>query len=534
VHRPPPKPEFDIRELLWRARRYAGLIALPIVAAVCAAYVYLSVRVPQYEAFVIASVDRPAPGSPSTEPSVSVDRLVYNVRDAATLLEIRAHGQPFLTQLHERLGLADNPELLLEASAAARSMSGVTPEEYAKRMTVARLGRNIRVTALQGNFVRIAAMDSDPKFAQKIASTVADLLLHEATLGASAEGAEASPQPDTATIEPYRERLRQSEEAVRAYEQALSGRQLRRARGAVDGPDLDEARSLIRRTDEEMETIRGRIRSARARWGTEVGTEEIPPDLSSSTTSTLERRLAGLEVSFALTSLGDRKAAASTSATGSTIGGTRQSLSREYKALAGALSDLSAGARDAAAAIALDRSILRSLRDKRQRITTLISNLGRPTQPRESTAAEQAELARLRAEVEANRQALEAMESVATSLPSPKPKGMSRLGLRLEIIEQAGLPLVPVSPNRNTVLLGAMLAGPLLSIALVLGHEKMVAVIRTVPQAEREIRARVLGTIPRVEGWARPGSFLENHWPALAIVSVLLLTAVFHVVRASL
>jgi hypothetical protein len=59
---------------------------------------------------------------------------------------------------------------------------------------------------------------------------------------------------------------------------------------------------------------------------------------------------------------------------------------------------------------------------------------------------------------------------------------------------------------------------------LVFAVERLGGVLRTLEQAETEYGHRVLGTVPRIEGWARPGSYLENNWPAMAVLLVLLLT----------
>jgi hypothetical protein len=78
----------------------------------------------------------------------------------------------------------------------------------------------------------------------------------------------------------------------------------------------------------------------------------------------------------------------------------------------------------------------------------------------------------------------------------------------------------------------AALAGPLLAAGLVLASERLASVLRTLEQAELEYGHRVIGTIPRIEGWARPGSYLENHWAVLAVILVLLLTGLVFAVDA--
>jgi NhaP-type Na+/H+ and K+/H+ antiporter len=92
------------------------------------------------------------------------------------------------------------------------------------------------------------------------------------------------------------------------------------------------------------------------------------------------------------------------------------------------------------------------------------------------------------------------------------------------IVEPPQLPLKPVWPDPVKIFLGAWVVGLFLSIGVVLGADRVGAVLRTVEQAEEELGAKVIGTIPRIEGWSRPGSFIQNHWPAVSIAVLVVLT----------
>ncbi|HLQ66725.1 MAG TPA: hypothetical protein VK123_05760, partial [Candidatus Limnocylindrales bacterium] len=101
----------------------------------------------------------------------------------------------------------------------------------------------------------------------------------------------------------------------------------------------------------------------------------------------------------------------------------------------------------------------------------------------------------------------------------------SQLSLRIEVVESPQLPLKPVWPDRLKILAGALLLGPLLSIGVIIGAERVGAILRTVEQAEEEMGTTVIGTIPRIEGWSRPGTFFQNNWAPMSILALILLTA---------
>jgi hypothetical protein len=143
------------------------------------------------------------------------------------------------------------------------------------------------------------------------------------------------------------------------------------------------------------------------------------------------------------------------------------------------------------------------------------------------------ELERLRSEVETNRQLLATLQKEVTSSNLSQALESSDLGVRIDVVEPAQIPLSPVYPDRMRILGGAFLLGPLIGIGLAFAVDRFGGVIRTVEDAEREIGHPVIGTVPRVEGWGRPGSYLRNHWAMLSIVLVLLLTGVFYAVHGA-
>ncbi len=517
----------DFRELLWKARRYKWLALFPVVTVLCGAWIYLMITAPVYESYVIVSMDDTTPVSAALAPLVRSDRGDDPRRDRTLRVDNRIHSRSFLETLAKRLDFGRSPERLLEASAAARRWKGITAEEYAMRMAVYELGRSILVTPGGELRTRIAATDEDPRYARKLASMIADELIEE-NRQSTIQRATVRGEFSADQIAVYEERLRKSEAALRTYQESVIGRKL--SSNPITEANFETAKGLISGVRDEMDQIRSRLQSDLSTWTSSSGGAPGPPDLHSSKSAEFEGRLNESETSYGVAALEGAARAAEVEGIKLRIGANRQALFAEYQSLAQAQPGLAPGARDAAAGISLDRSELRSLRQKEQQLSRLA---GEYSQRVQSSPKEQMELDRLRTEVETNRDLLLALKKEATSSRISAALETSQLGMTLEVVEAPQLPLTPFYPNPLRVLGIALFVGPLLGVGLVVAAERLGAALHTLEQAEREIGVRVIGTIPRIEGWAQPGSYIQKFWPVLSIVLVLLATAVFYTLHVT-
>jgi polysaccharide biosynthesis transport protein len=519
-----PESSFDVRDLLWKVRRHRWLPFLPLVAALCVGVIYIRITPRLYQSFVVVSYGDQTPISAALQPLVQTQRDNESLLDKTSRVNARIHSRSFLAAMVARLGLNRDPELLLEASAETRRWRGVSPDDYAMRTASTRLARKIIVAPVGQSFIRISAIDRDPYSAQRIALTIADALIEEGQRS-TMERMQARGEFSADQIAVYEERLRKSEAALRAYEESIIGRKL--GSNLVDEGNLDQARALVRSIDEEMDQIKGRIESDLGEWRRRSGGAVGPPQLQSDNATQLEARLVALESAYSLTSLKPARVAGDdeNASMEQKIGRARASLLAEYEAVAASLgAGIPEGAGEIAAGVALDRAELRSLREKRSQLTKLI---GAYAQSVQESPREQLELERLRQEVQTNRDLLLALRKEATSSRISEALETSQLGLKLEIVEAPQLPLGPFYPDRLRILMAALAIGTLAGVGVVFAVEKLAAVVRTVEQAEHEIGAKVIGTVPRIEGWGRPGSYLHRQWPLLSILLVLVVTGLF-------
>lgn len=505
----------DTREIFWKARRYRWIALLPLVGALCAAFFYINVASPVYESAVIISLEDQAPFSEGVERIVRPSERSEDMVQKVARVRNRVLNRTFLTAVSDRLGLAREPRLLRSGESAARKYPGITAEEYATRVAVAGLAKKVSVTPVGSTFVRIAVKDPTPENARRVATAVSQGLIEE-TRKSTLERAQARGEFSQDQISVIREKLRQLEDQLAAAKESAIGQSI--STGPVDQGNVEVVGEMAGTADKESGQIRDRIRADMETWSSRVGSRAVP-DLKNSRTAELESRLSSLEASYGVASARGGQG----QSTLQQIGAARQTLLNEYEASASRLpGDLPDDARQLAAGIALDRAVLRSLQSRKGRLQSMVRSYVNKARgaPRAEMAVE-----RLQNEVQRYRDNLATMEKEATSSQMTEALETSQLSLRIEVVEPPQLPLKPVWPDRLKILAAALLLGPLLSLGVIVGAERVGAILRTVEQAEEEMGTKVIGTIPRIEGWSRPGSFLENHWAPVSIVALIVLTA---------
>ena len=526
---PPPEKQqvFDIRDLLWRVTRYRWLLVVPIVISLCGGAVYYSLAPVIFESHVLVAIDDQAQVSGALQGLVQPDRGQDSPRERVTLVDSKVRSRRFLQELSLRSGFNRDPEVVRDAQKSARRWRGVSIDEFAIRFASARLSRRIRVTPVEGTYVRISAMAPAPEEARRIASLIADILIEESKR-TNLERVQARGEFSSDQITVYEERLRKSEDAYQRYQESLIRNVL--TSNPVNERNIDDARGLINMSESEMAQIKQRLEGEQRDFAAAAGGASTP-DLRSGKAIELEQRLVELESSASAAALSDKeKSDRNIAGIQASIASTRQMLLAELELQAGQAQGLSDEAQSAATGIALDRAIIRSLTLKRDRLRGLINEYATTVQ---STPREDMELARLKGEVDTNRELLNALRREQTSSRISEALETSGLGFRLSVLEPPQLPYRASDPDPFKIFAAAAFLGPLGAAGIVLLGEKVRLVVRSVEQAEEELGARVIATFPRIEGWSRPGTYFENNWPVMVIVAVIFLTGSFFALNAT-
>jgi uncharacterized protein involved in exopolysaccharide biosynthesis len=519
---------FDPRTILWIIRRHGWLLLLPIVVSICAGSIYLSHAVPQYESFVVVGVSDRVAVSGALEPLVrGSQRDQGNPREMVALLDTKVHGRAFLTELVERLGYRNDPEMRAAAREAVMRNGNLTVDEYIVRTGISSLSKKIHVASVQGRYIRIAATDPSPQRARQLAGMIADVIT-EQSKQSSLEKVQARGDFSQDQMVVYEERLRKAEEALRSYQTSMIRTRL--VNNPVDQSSIGAARLHINQTDEEIAQVRDRLRASTEQLQT-AGVSSSAIELGGPRTEALTSRLEELEASYGVASIrGGADGRTELTEVSGKVAGVRQALLAEFETMAASVSGIPPSARETVAGIGVDRAILRSLRTKRERLVGLVNSFLAGAQ---NTPTEEMMLRRLQGEVQTNQELIATLRREATSSRITEALETSALGMNLDILEAPQLPIAPVWPSPIKILAIAFAMGPLASVGIVLLTEKSAVTVRTVEQAEAELGQRVIGTVPRVQGWIRPGSFLSRNWAALSIVLVILLTGLYYTLKAT-
>jgi uncharacterized protein involved in exopolysaccharide biosynthesis len=507
----------DTREILWKTKRHRWVALLPLVLILCLAVLYLRVATPVYESSLEISLEDQAQLSEGVERMVRPSERTEDMVQRVARVRNRILNRTFLQGVADRLGFSRDPRLLAMGNAAARKYPGITPDEYASRIAVAGLLKKITVTPGGSSYIKISVKEPNPENARRVATAVGEGLVED-TRKTTLEQAQARGEFSQDQISVATEDLRRAEDALRGYRERTGVSENAMPMTSADPGQADAARDLATVADREMDEIRDRIRSDHDMWTSTVGSGKPLPELRTPATTRLESRLSSLESSYGASSA--RGGREGTSLLGQ-ISAARQNLLSEYEAAAERLGDVPDDARQIAAGIALDRSVLRSLQARKGRLQGMASSYSSSTH---SLPREQMDVERLRNDVQTKRDLLATLQKEAVSSRMSEALETSQLSGRVLIVEPPQLPLKPVWPDPVKIFLGAWVVGLFLSIGVVLGADRVGAVLRTVEQAEEELGAKVIGTIPRIEGWSRPGSFIQNHWPAVSIAVLVVLT----------
>ena len=118
------------------------------------------------------------------------------------------------------------------------------------------------------------------------------------------------------------------------------------------------------------------------------------------------------------------------------------------------------------------------------------------TRSARSQPAANIELTRLQNDVERNRQLLQSFQAQMIASDISQAVETTDLGLRIEIVDPAQLPLEPSWPNRKKILVLAALLGPVLGVGFAFLSEMLDPTLRTLEDIQRVAPEPVLGTLP--------------------------------------
>jgi uncharacterized protein involved in exopolysaccharide biosynthesis len=517
--------------LLWRRR---GIILLSAVATVCAALIALEFIPKVFDSQVTLMVEENQQLSGQLQElmggSMGSPSRFGADREQAAKLGAKIQSRPFLEQVIRATGLDKDPDIRKQAQDAARRAKHADVDEMATRILVEGLQSRINIAQPGPGIYRVTVSDYDATTAQTLARNITGLFVSVSKREAL-ERLKAAHEFGKEQMAIYQEQLRISEEALESLDQTAIERTLRT--DVVRQGNLVAAETLDRSVKDEVDRARMRLgpyADAVGRLGKDVDASRVMQDpqileLSQNLKSTLRRELTKRLAEEATEG-------AEWPPTG-VISSLRLGLLEQVGVVAARLHPgESPQTLETLTRCVFSRIDLEAQQDASALLSGAIAEYQHQAKSQPGGALERA---RLEEEVATNRRLLQSFQSQLVASDVSQAAENTTLGLRIEVINPAPLPLQPSSPNRAKALFAALLLGPLLGAGIAFLTEVLDPVLRNLDDFSRIVPEPILGTTPLLTRLPSHRGWLRRNWLAVALAGVALLTlASFFAVRGGM
>lgn len=516
--------------LLWRRR---GIIALCATIVFCAALFGLIFVPPEYESAAKLSIEDRRLLSREVEQFLggwNTPNQSFK-RDEERLAKIngRIRSRPFLEQIVRTLKITEDPQLRQSALKAHEKNPGLSVDEAVVREAVARIQPNIFIQSQGPGLFLITVRDYTPENAQLLARWISESYI-DITMQKEMEQIQTLRQFGADQLAVYEKQLAASEEALRRYQGSMIGQSLNA--GTVDAGNLGTAELAYRRMSSEAAAAETRAR-LQTREAQSTGLSVTDPRLL--TDSGLRETAAQLGTALDRMAL-DPGSASDPTGAASTRNGVASLRAELYREVEARTREIYPAAPPEQARLVAAAVFARFDADSQaQVVARLKGSIDSYKARAQSTPGNNLTLTRLQDEVDKNRKLLESFRAQMTSSDISQAMESTNLGLRMEILDPAQTPSYPVSPDKNKILVMALLIGPLLGIGLAMVLELTDPTLRSLEDIHRVAPETVLGTLPLIHPVKTSNvPFLRRHWLPLTVGALLVLTIGAYKTRASL
>ncbi|NNF07445.1 MAG: hypothetical protein HKN21_11840 [Candidatus Eisenbacteria bacterium] len=515
--------------VLWRRK---SLVLLATVAVFCTALIALQLLPSQYQSSAVLSVqerDRFARGFEELMGGGRATQRAYNydeMRQAQIISDITS--RPFLEDVVRVLKMHEDPTLLERAKKDSDKHPQLTVEEIAIRTLVSGLQSRIQVRGVGPGLYRFTVRDYDPGTSKLLAHWISELFIDSSTKR-EIQRIEAQKNVAEEQLRIREDEVAAKAEALQIYRERLIGQALEE--NPVTGRNLRSAELRYDDLASDEATIRARI-PARRRAAVADGFPTTDARLSNDPeVMGLAKGLREALHAFSLGQLGSNQTSAGVLALQEKLSQARSQLYRTLEERSQTLygdsgqdwskmADLVFAQLDAKAHGEAARSLRIFIRDYKSRI--------------QSEPAHEIELARLEKELLQSENSLKAFKEQLIASEVQTIVSASDLGLRIEIVDPAQLPLKASFPNRTKILTLALLMGPLIGIGFGFLNEFLDPTLRNLEDIQRIAPEPVLGTLPLLENVIPVHSGLRKRWVPVTLAGVVLVTVAFFATREML
>ena len=513
--------------MFWRRK---GVIVLCATTVICTAIIALEFVPKEYEAEASLMIEErqklssqiedvmggmgPGTGGGYRVDEKRMDKLVGRVR-----------SRPFLEKVVRLLRMHEDPQVLAQADLAIKQLPDVTREEMATRIIVSQLRPKIRFEMTGSGIYKIIVADHVPENAQLLARWISEVFVDVSAQGTLDE-LKRSHDFGAEQLKIYEEKVRTSELALQRYQASQIEADL--SRNFVREGNVSVAEALYQRVLDEAEMARMRVLPL-ARDVTDAGLDARKNAVLND--ADVQRHAEGLASTLkeALTDrlVGEARSAGEWPPTGS-YADLRRGLLQ--------LIERNSAADPEGSDERVVRAVFATLdhRAHSEAATELGQAIALFKTRAQSKPRGEMELSRLEAELANNRTLLRSFEAQLVASEVTQAMEMTDLGLRIEILDPPQLPFAPARPNRQKIMMAAMLMGPLIGAGIAFATELLDTTLRTMRDFQRVFDMPVLGTTPLLSRMDLSGGGVRRYWVQVALSGVLLVTLVFFLTRDTL
>ena len=479
----------DYARVLWRKRFF---LVIPLGISVAVTAIGSRFLVPEYESSSVVRIT-------TSRDTGEMERFLgtQRTRDDEVGAQLQADllGSAYLDELIRTMGMDRDPHLIEVAEYQRQNLyPGITTDELVMRKLRNFLKKRIRIHREGPSMWQLSYADANPEAAYVLADAMTRLYIERKRRLAIKNLSEVSEFSEE-QLAVYKERLDRSESDLARFQEQMAARGVEA--NPVNASNIATAEKIksdldftIRSAELTQQRIRDRLIDA---LGAVPRGELIlsDPDVRKRESNLISRRESELLAEL-------------TPVTGTSAPGSNEDVMASEQAIqhilgsvvAEKLPNVSPDYRPLVVEYFYQQIQLNAYRQKAARL----ESYSRAFRNQVATAPQMdTELARLRQEVEQNRQLYNTFRNTQTTTQISEAAQSTELGAAVVLVEAASKPLEPVRPNKVKILALAFILGCGVGGAGLLLTEFSDTSFRSVEDVEKLMGLKVLGTVPRFE-----------------------------------
>ncbi len=515
--------------LLWRRK---SILMLAAATTVCATLIALTFIPSEYESEVTLMIEESRlisdeledlMGGLGSQPS---RRGIDEERMSRLMGRIRS--RPFLERVIRMLKMNEDPLIREQAEARSQRYPEVSADEMAIRILQDNLQSRIRFGSAGTGIYKVIVADYSAENAQVLAKWISELFV-DTSDQESLERIKAAREFGTEQLRIYEEQLRRSENALERYNRSVIERNL--THSVVRRENLTLAEALHRRMIDEATIARVRLKP-HTQSLLELGIVTDQPVLrEDSEIKDLAQSLSAALQNDLLDQLGSNTGDVGDWTPPLSYSNLRRDLLQRIELVsADYYRDVAPEVLRVVTTHAFSKFDLEAQQAAADMIGGAISTYKRQA---ESSPGGAIELTRLESEVETNRRLLQSFQAQLVASDVSQAVEMTKLGLQIEILDPARMPLSPSRPNRMKILAASLFLGALLGTGIAFLSETLDPVMRSLSDFAKIVPEPLLGTTPLLSHVTDHRPWVRRHWIPLALALVIGVTGAVFLIRSS-